>query len=136
MDKGDLLLAALASGNLETYTPADVQKLLFLISRQIPEVSDNPPFKFTVDGHGPFDPRVNALLEELALDSYLSVVRRRQWREVTLTPAGRKRATEMLDQLPADTVDYMHRASRFVVARSTRILMQIADKADNGSSET
>ena len=134
MEKADVLLAALASGNVETYTPADVQRLLFLISRQIPEAIDSPPFKFTVCDYGPFDPRVYGLLEELELDSYVSVSPQGRWREVTLTPAGRKRAAEMLDQLPADTVDYMRRASRFVVAKSTRTLMHIADKADTGSS--
>ena len=134
MDKADVLLAALGSGDVESYAPADVQRLLFLISRQIPEVIDDPPFKFTVSGHDPFDPRVYGLLEELELDTYVSVAPQEKRRDVTLTPAGATRAAEMLDQLPADAVDYMRRASRFVVAKSTRILMHIADKADTGSS--
>ena len=134
MDKDNLLLAALASSNVETYTPEDVQSLLFLVSRQFPETIDPPPFKFTLSGHRPFDPTVNQLLEELALDSYLSVTRQEKQRDVTLTTTGRTRAAEMLDQLSADEVEYMQRASRFIVAKSTRILTLIADKSDTGSS--
>ena len=130
MDKANLLLAALASGNVETYTPEDVQSLLFLVSRQFPETIDPPPFNFTLWGHGPFDPRVNELLEELALDSYLSVTRQEKRRDVTLTTTGRTRAAEMLDQLSSEEVEYMRRASRFVAAKSTRILTVITDKAD------
>ena len=134
MDKSDILLAALACGNEKTYTPEDVQSLLFLISRQIPETIAPPPFKFTMSERGPFDPCVYGLLEELVLDSYLSVTPQGKRRDVTLTPAGETRAAEMLDQLPATEVEYMRRALRFVVAKSTRILMHIADKVDTGSS--
>ncbi len=134
MEKADVLLAALASGNVETYTPADVQRLLFLISWQIPGAIDSPPFKFTVCDYGPFDPRVYGLLEELELDAYVSVAPQAQRREITLTPAGRVRATEMLDQVSPDTVDYMRRASRFVVAKSTRVLIHMAGRADARSS--
>ena len=133
MQKADLLLAALASGNVETSTPADVQRLLFLISRQMPEAIDDPPFKFVVCDYGPFDPRVYGLLEELAHESYVSV--ERPWRAVALTPAGKERAAETLARLPAETVDYMCRACRFVVAKSTRTLAHIADRVDTGSSE-
>ncbi len=134
MDKSDILLAALACGNAKTYTPEDIQSLLFLISRQIPETIAPPPFRFTMCERGPFDPRVYGLLEELELDSFLSVTAQEKRRDVTLTPAGGTRAAKLLDQLPAAEVEYMRRASRFVVAKSTRILMHIAGKADTGSS--
>ena len=134
MDKSDVLLAALACGNAEAYSPEHVESLLFLISRQFPETIAPPPFKFTMCERGPFDPRVYGLLEELELGSFLSVTPRGKRRDVTLTPAGGTRAAKMLDQLPAAEVEYMRRASRFVVAKSARILMQIAGKADIGSS--
>ena len=74
------------------------------------------------------------LLEELELGAYLSVTSQGKRRDVTLTPAGATRASKLLDQLPAEAVDYMGRASRFVVAKSTRTLMHITDRADSGSS--
>ena len=134
MDKSDMLLAALACGTAETYTPEDVQSLLFLISRQIPETIAPPPFKFTMSERGPFDPCVYGLLEELVQDSFLSILTQGKRRDVTLTPTGETRAAEMLEQLPAPEVEYMQRAARFVVAKSTRILRHIAGKADTGSS--
>ena len=85
MKKVALLLAALASGKRASYSVAQVQRILFLIDRNIPEAIDGPAFRFALRDRGPFDPRVYTLLEELTTDGFAAPAPLSSWR------ASRKR---------------------------------------------
>jgi len=56
MDRGDLVLAALAAGGVgASYSPVQVQKLLFLIDREAANLVDGPHFSFRPYDYGPFE---------------------------------------------------------------------------------
>jgi hypothetical protein len=66
MTRDELVLAAMAPGGGYRYTPVQVQRLLFLIDRQIPEHVGGPHFHFIPYHCGPFDGAVYNELDLLA----------------------------------------------------------------------
>ena len=132
MKKVALLLAALASGKRASHSVAQVQRILFLIDRNIPEAIDGPAFRFALRDRGPFDPRVCTLLEELTTDGFAAFGSDSHGNVVTLTASGREFGEELLKEIPESTVDYMRRALDFVASSSTRVLFHIAHTSFSG----
>ena len=79
MTREEFILAAMAPGANYCYSPVQVQKLLFLLDRQIPREVNGPHFHFEPYHYGPFDSSVYSQLEQLAngvspvCNRYLSV---------------------------------------------------------------
>jgi uncharacterized protein len=66
MDRRDTVLAALAAAGANAwFSPVQVQKLLFLIDREVPAFVDGPHFAFAPYDYGPFDARVYGELDRL-----------------------------------------------------------------------
>ncbi len=64
MQRRNLILAALAAGGENaSFTPAQAQKLFFLIDRKAASLVDGPHFDFQPYDYGPFD---KAVYDELA----------------------------------------------------------------------
>ena len=55
MDREAFVLMALASGGEKIYSPVQVQKLLFLLDDNIPDIVEGPHFAFEPYDYGPFD---------------------------------------------------------------------------------
>ncbi len=114
MERSEIVLAALAAGEGKSHTPVQIQKLLFLIDREIPELVGGPHFNFEPYHYGPFDRNVYVELDELAEKDYLVVSGDRGWRTYQLTPEGQRIGKGLLEQLPIDTRSYVKKISRFV----------------------
>lgn len=129
MNRDELVLAAMAPGGGYCYTPVQVQKLLFLIDRQIPEHVGGPHFHFVPYNYGPFDRDVYHQLDQLALRGL--VVINQSWapRTFTLTPEGLTRGTAALNTLPAAIRDFINRTSSFVQTQSFSSLVSAIYKA-------
>ena len=110
-----LLLAALAPAFGRQHTPVQVQKLLFLIDQEVPEVAGSD-FHFKPHSYGPFDPTVYRVLEQLEDSGHVIVQPSRSapMRRYSLTPLGQKDADKALDALDGRTRKYIVRASEFV----------------------
>lgn len=66
MDREDLVLACLAPAKGALHSPVQVQKMFFLIDRNISEDIEGPLFDFHPYDYGPFDKAVYETLEKLA----------------------------------------------------------------------
>ena len=59
MDRNQLVLAVLASAGGRSLTPAQLQKSIFLITQNIPNIiTKEPGFNFVAYDYGPFDKHV------------------------------------------------------------------------------
>jgi uncharacterized protein YwgA len=115
MDKRDLLLAALSAGGTCEYTPVQVQKLVFLIERNVPVDIGGPVFDFKAYDYGPFDSTIYDVLRELdAQGLAVSALTSRGWKKYQLTESGVREGSKLLENLPKRASDYVRNVSTFV----------------------
>ena len=129
MTRPELVLAALASGESYRYTPVQVQKLLFLIDRQIPALVDGPYFNFEPYHYGPFDRAVYEELEHLARLGFANIDKADSLRAYTLTPEGIAKGKDVLEMVPAQAHDFIVRVCTFVRAQTFSSLVSAIYKA-------
>ncbi len=127
----EIVLAALMPGGGVPHTPVQVQKLLFLIDRNLALLIGGPKFKFEPYHYGPFDQEVYSTLQELAGQRLVEITRSNEgtWREYRLTPEGETRAAEAFAALDVRARDYIQRASDFVRRLSFTELVSAIYKA-------
>jgi uncharacterized protein len=129
MKRDDLVLAAMTPGGGYQYTPVQVQKLLFLIDRQIPQHVGGPHFRFEPYHYGPFDSNVYHELDQLAVRGLVAIDRSWSPRTFALTSEGFAFGTAALISLPPTIQDFINRTSAFVRAQSFSSLVSAIYKA-------
>ena len=129
MTREELILAAMVPGGGYRYTPVQMQKLLFLIDRQIPGQVGGPHFHFEPYHYGPFDRSVYHELDHLAVRGLVAVEYNVSLRTFALTSEGAARGSTALSMVLPDVQDFIVRASNFVRAQSFSSLVSAIYKA-------
>ncbi|MCI0614189.1 hypothetical protein L0244_14475 [bacterium] len=114
MNRKDLVLAALSPAEGAPYRPVQVQKLLFLIDRKIPELVGGPHFDFKPYNYGPFDRDVYLVLESLKDEGYVDFLGENTWTDYKLTHAGQMRGEEVFNSLDEKAQEYLRKISSVV----------------------
>lgn len=129
MTREELVLAAMVPGGGHRYTPVQIQKLLFLIDRQIPGQVGGPYFNFEPYHYGPFDRSVYLELDRLAARGLIAIEYSVSPRTFALTAEGAAWGTVALNLLIPEARDFIVRASNFVRAHSFSSLVSAIYKA-------
>lgn len=129
MERHQLVLAALSVANGALHTPVQVQKLFFLIDREIPELIGGPQFDFQAYNYGPFDQAVYRELDGLHLSDLVEMVPQSTWSAYRLTVEGQKQGEQVLQQMNEKAVVYIRTASEFVRSHSFTQLVSAIYKA-------
>ncbi len=131
MKRTDLILAALAPANGAAHSPVQLQKLLFLIDKQIPHLVGGPYFAFQPYDYGPFDKSVYADLKILALEGFVEIEAAPglRWRKYRLTESGQAAGNASLAELDESAQKYVREVSHFVRALSFESLVSAIYKA-------
>ena len=110
-----IVLAAMAAGGPEArYDPVRVQKLFFLLDREIPQYIDGPYFHFEPYHYGPFDKAVYEDLDRLADQGKINIDTTRRYNQYSLTDSGYERGVAVLSTLPEPAANYMEDAAKWV----------------------
>jgi uncharacterized protein YwgA len=127
----EILLAALSPAGGVPHTPVQVQKLLFLIDRNLAALIGGPKFNFEPYHYGPFDLEVYSTLQELAKQGLVEITRSGEgnWREYRLTPEGQSHGEGALAALDERARHYIQRVSDFVRRLSFTELVSAIYKA-------
>jgi hypothetical protein len=119
MTRQDFMLAVLAAGNGEALTPVQVQKLFFLLDKNVGQRFGGPWFDFQPYDYGPFDKAVYENLRELEAKGLVTITALTNGlHSYRPTPAGLSAGQTLLGQLPAPTGDYIRRLSTWVRQQS------------------
>ena len=111
----DIVLAAMSAGGTGArYDPVRVQKLFFLIDREISEFIDGPYFHFEPYHYGPFDKAVYEDLDELAEQGKINIDTAGRYNRYSLTDSGHARGIAVLSALPEPAARYMEDAAKWV----------------------
>lgn len=129
MQKEQIILAALASSEREEYTPVQVQKILFLIDKELSAFLDIH-FNFIPYSYGPFDINIYYVLNKLEQDGDVDTLRIPQisWPKYRLTAQGQAKGQEILEQLDKKVSDYIKQLSAFVRSLSFSELISVIYK--------
>ncbi len=129
MNHDDVVLAAMAPCGGYRYTPVQIQKLLFLIDRLIPQQVGGPHFKFEPYHYGPFDRAIYERLDTLSAQGLIAINHSSTPRTFALTPEGEAFGNQALNSLPEPTRDFIQRTSTFVQKQSFSSLVSAIYKA-------
>jgi hypothetical protein len=118
--KIDMILAALAAGDGATYSPVQIQKLLFLVDKKIPWAFDGPHFNFVPYEYGPFDVCIYSNLAALSIGGFVEIVREPElrWHRYRLTPKGLIKGHEILGKLEEPARKFIYELNKFVLGLS------------------
>ena len=131
MDKKSFVLAALATSQEAVYSPVQIQKLFFLIDKNIPELVGGPHFNFKPYDYGPFDRNVYDQVNVLATEGLVTIVEvpGKQWVKYSLTNDGFTAGQKTFASLKPKARNYMAEASKFVLGLSFAQLVSAIYKA-------
>lgn len=130
MDRKEIVLAGLSPGGCELFSPVQVQKLFFLIDKNISEsINGHPFFNFEPYNYGPFDKKVYITLDELAKDGLAEAVSCGSWTSYRLTNEGQKEGERLISSLSQEQRDYVASISQLVRKLSFSQLVSAIYKA-------
>lgn len=112
-----LILAALAAAGTDAkFSPVQVQKLFFLLDKNIADHIGGAKFGFKPYDYGPFDQAVYNQLDELGRIALVQVLHGDTpgKRRYTLTPAGAQEGGKQLSAYPGPARDYMAAVATWV----------------------
>ncbi len=112
-NREDIVAAAFAaSGPGASFDPIRVQKLMFLIDREVAERIGGPFFHFRPYHYGPFDRTIYDVIGRLVAVGDARDDSSGPYPRYLLTKAGYRRGTAVLASFPDSVADYVARASR------------------------
>jgi len=116
MERRDVVLAALAAGKGAPHQPVQVQKMLFLLDKEIGPALGGPHFDFTPYAYGPFDASVYDELDGLAAAGLVEIDSRggTKRRTYMLTPSGQAEGDRLLNGLHASVSEYIRALSEWL----------------------
>jgi len=127
MSRGELVLALLASAGGRTYSPAQLQKTVFLVTRNMPQlITQGPGFNFQPYDYGPFDRAVYTEAEILKSEGAadISPAPWGRWVVYGATQAGIERGRQILAALPQATSEYLQSVSSWALSQSFQSLVK------------
>jgi hypothetical protein len=115
MDRTEIILAGLAAGGQgANFPPAQVQKLFFLLDREVATYVDGPHFAFVPYDYGPFDSDVYSALSAPSAFGLVEINRTGRVRTYSLTPEGFSRGAAVLDTIPEPARTFITRSAKWV----------------------
>jgi uncharacterized protein len=127
MSRSELVLALLASTGGRAYTPAQLQKTAFLVTKNLQGiVSQGPGFDFEPYDYGPFDKDV--YLEAQALRDVgaaeIAPAPSGRWVTYAATQQGVAAGQEILGRLPVAYQEYVRNVAQWAQAQSFSSLVK------------
>jgi len=131
MNRRDFTLAALSGAKGQTLTPVQLQKLLFLLDRNITQHVGPSGFDFQPYHYGPFDQKVYATLDGLEREGLAQILETgsASRRIYALTEAGQRAGEQIAARFGARVSEYIDAVCNFVLTQSFASLVSSVYKA-------
>lgn len=117
MRRKDLALVMLSLAEGKRYSPVQIQKALFLATKNVPHLIDTGPnYKFVPYDYGPFDASVYRDLRELHQEGSAEVFMafHGRWNEYCATMDGLDRAKNLRAEVDKEDLAYLSELSNWV----------------------
>lgn len=111
----DIILAGLsAAGQNTNFSPVQIQKLFFIIDREISELIEGQKFNFKPYDYGPFDKAVYETLEVLFMEEAVQISNSGQYNRYALTASGFEEGRQIFDRLPDPAQNFIAETANWV----------------------
>ena len=116
MTRKEIILASMATCCGHTYTPVQLQKLLFLLDKRVTAEISGPLFDFKPYHYGPFDKAVYDELDVLEKEGMVEIIREPNLnlRKYRLRTDGETIGLQSLEKLDPKIKEYVQKLSDFV----------------------
>lgn len=116
LNRKEFTLAVMGAEPGAIYEPVQVQKMFFLLDRNIADALGGAYFDFQSYDYGPFDKSVYQELEGLAIEGIVRIEYPSDWRRkrFSLTAAGQQQGQKLFQVLERPAQNYIRKVSRFV----------------------
>ena len=116
----DWLLLTLSSSRTGRMTPVQIQKSLFILSKEAHKLVGRKFYQFEPYDYGPFDAAIYHDLESLARDGAILADRvpGQRWSTYSVTPKGERQAKAAKQRLDSKTAQYVKRVVDWVTGNS------------------
>ena len=126
MTRAEIVLAAMAAGGRgESYDALRIQKLLFLIDAEMPDLVGGPHFRFAADHYGPFDDQVYEVLGELTCGRHVAQESRDRCTRYLLTSDGYAAGNRIAQTLPSEAHQFMASAAEWLRLSTFRRILTV-----------
>lgn len=119
----------MAASNAPTYSPIQIQKLFFLIDRNISDLVGGPFFDFQPYLYGPYDSDLYEELDRLTIDGLVKRTVSGRLRSYTITESGSSIGKTLLSSMNPHAREYMTNATQFVQTLTFKQLVTAIYKA-------
>jgi uncharacterized protein len=127
MTRSEMLLAILAASGGSPYTPVQIQKAAFLVTRNLPNlVNEGPVYEFTPYDYGPFDQNVYADAEIMQHEGRVEIIRQEgaRWNRYAASDLGVHHGQQILNVLRERERNYIVSLSRWIRAQTFEQLVK------------
>jgi hypothetical protein len=127
MDRRELLLAVLAAGGGRPFHPAQIQKAIFLIDKNLPHlVHSGPRYNFVAYNYGPFDRNVYVEAARLRDEgaTVIAPAPNGRWMTYAVSEVGLPRGEQILSRLKLKSRRYIESVVEWVLAQSFNSLVK------------
>jgi len=114
MSRQELILAALSTARGGSFSPVEIQKMFFLIDKNIPEEVCGPHFDFKPWNYGPFDKSVYFEMNKLSDEGLVNIEHFGRLRSYKNSIEGQSKGEELFSQLSEKAKKYIADISYFV----------------------
>jgi hypothetical protein len=121
LTRQQILLALLAASQGRPYTPVQIQKAAFLITRNLPQlVNEGPNFAFEPYDYGPFDQSVYTECEQLARAGSVEIIAQNgvRWNRYAASDSGVEQGMRLLESMPQRDSEYLRNVAGWVRSQS------------------
>jgi hypothetical protein len=127
MDRRELLLAVLIAGRGRAFHPAQIQKAIFLIDKNLPHlVHSGPRYNFVPYNYGPFDRNVYVEAERLRDEGEVIIAPapNGRWQTYAASEGALSRGEAILGRLKLKSRRYIESVVEWVLAQSFSSLIK------------
>jgi len=119
------MLAVLSASKGAQYTPVKIQKLFFLLDRNLGEQIGGPHFNFAPYHYGPFDKEVYQELNKLQLDKLVNLnFGYNNLKQYSLSAEGQKLGETIFSEFSDEHKDYIKKMNSYVLTLSFEQLIK------------
>lgn len=131
MNKEEVVLTVMSVSKGASYSPAQLQKLLFLIDKGISPNIGGPFFNFVPYHYGPFDKEIYSILDILNTKDLVDIdlTSNNRLKQYRLTIEGQKEGEALISNLDLKIVGHLKALDEFVRSLSFKDLLRTIYKA-------
>ena len=109
-ERKEWTLLAIYCANEDGLSPAQLQKSLFLLGKNLPDAVGDNYYQFTPYGYGPFDQTIYFDAEQLSRDGLISInyTESRKWPKYFITSKGKEYAESLKQKTENKVTDYLY----------------------------